>query len=1563
MRKRIVATVLALCLVLGLVPGTAWAVEDDPLSAPAGDVQEPDGTAQDEDEDAETPEGIVPSEDTEDSDSTEPPELPDDAGLLEEETPSGEPVYDSYAEWKAAQAPDYSDKGMALFSADDVEPRVSTHIFGNQFVEVCINQNGQFTMGTREGDPNSTTDNNQNLLFGHPDPWSSETLVRIDGTDYAFQEYVTGVTVNSTGTECVATANISGVRVQQTLSLTTNPYTGIEDIISIRYTYTNTSSAARQVGIRIMLDTMLGDNDGAPFRVNSQDVKTEVEFIGNAVPQYWQSFDNLEDPRVTSTGFLYFNVGEKPDKVQFARWPDIIDSSWNYQVTDDASLTGDSAVAAYFNPRLVAGGGSGSVVTYYGISGFSEGNSDLTEPLAVRITAPTALLGSNILGGYLNNPFDVSVYMSNIGGSELADVRAVLNLSDAGGKLSVDSTQATTISVGNMTAGANETIQWSLRAIPQGVSSTAGYSISFYNGSTLLKTLNLSLRLTELNIDDLHRTVKFDLNGGEGPVPDSQRVLIGGFVSKPETPTREGYIFSGWYANPSCSGLPWFIFNLGRPVTNNITLYAKWTLNGFDKYQFDNIEKDYYYPEKSPEGYDIRHGYEISREYYDILTKDVPYSEKQTLRSILNPISGWEGACFGMSAVFMLKYADVLSPNFFQANADYLYDFDYPKDSPTIRSLMHYYYVLQDSSLFSGKIKDSEGHIGITNNKSVIDKLKNNNYPVMILIQYGQKWGYAQNYGNKHALIAYGYEDTKSEYIVNIWDPSDVTEYLTDGDEPIAYTPHANVLHISKDFSTADFGGYYDNTGTTRDSRITAVLTVEDFNGSRGNLQKELTDSGHTSGEANTAAVFYAANGTQKAFSLETNYDSFSITDGVNTAVVTDGSKTSGNLDISDASYLNEYGYAKRVSFTLPVLDGNSGYTITPAETGEQYSTTMTYDDSVDGFYANLTTKSGGTVTFSGDGTVHSEFSAPTQQTITVSRNDMITSWYSVTIDGQTTGMTVKPGTSRTSVACAEETAVTLTASDSFNSVKLNCSANADGIALYEPTSGTAEVTDSYASTIASGSFGHAVIFYSRGGTSVEAQVNIPSGGTAQKPGDPTRTGFVFGGWYASPSCADGEEWDFHTAITSDTRIYAKWLEDDSYMHAVTFRAEGYDDIIILVRNGEAITDIPAAPAGSVWDVTDFSSITSDLIVNATFGSSVEGVYTITFDANGGSVSPRSSLTANGRLATLPTPTRSNYYFAGWFTQREGGVPVTVATVFSSSATIYAHWSTDPYIPSASSDTFYISIPTFNGGSITPTTRNASPDDRVTLYAHPDAGYELDTLTVTDIRGRNIPLRSMGDNAYSFLMPAARVTVDASFVKVADNTPTTPAEDEIFTGLGTPGISGIVLNPAPMPFTDVQPQDWFYDNVDYVWKHYLMSGVTETQFSPNVTTSRAMIWTILARMNNVKANGTGSLWYEKGLLWAKERGVTDGTDPMGDITREQLATMLWRNAGRPAPGAAADLSRFSDSGTVSEYAQTAVRWAASVGILNGSDGRIDPQGTATRAQVAAMVARYGDRIA
>ena len=182
-------------------------------------------------------------------------------------------------------------------------------------------------------------------------------------------------------------------------------------------------------------------------------------------------------------------------------------------------------------------------------------------------------------------------------------------------------------------------------------------------------------------------------------------------------------------------------------------------------------------------------------------------------------------------------------------------------------------------------------------------------------------------------------------------------------------------------------------------------------------------------------------------------------------------------------------------------------------------------------------------------------------------------------------------------------------------------------------------------------------------------------------------------------------------------------------------------------------------------------------------------------------------------------------------------------------------------------------------------------------------------------------------------------------------------ESEPYSGLGAYGISGIVLNPAPMPFADVDRDNWFFGDVDYVWKHYLMSGVSPAAFAPQTTASRAMIWTILARMHNVRTDiNPGSTWYEKGMLWAVEKGVTDGANPMGDITREQLAVMLWRNAG--GTGGGSDLSRFSDASSVSSYAVNAVSWAVSRGILQGPNGLLNPSGTATRAEVAAMIMRY-----
>ena len=134
-----------------------------------------------------------------------------------------------------------------------------------------------------------------------------------------------------------------------------------------------------------------------------------------------------------------------------------------------------------------------------------------------------------------------------------------------------------------------------------------------------------------------------------------------------------------------------------------------------------------------------------------------------------------------------------------------------------------------------------------------------------------------------------------------------------------------------------------------------------------------------------------------------------------------------------------------------------------------------------------------------------------------------------------------------------------------------------------------------------------------------------------------------------------------------------------------------------------------------------------------------------------------------------------------------------------------------------------------------------------------------------------------------------------------------------------------------------------------------MSGVSSAEFSPYETTSRAMIWTILARLHSVSTD-SGAVWYEQGMQWAMQQGISDGTNPTESITREQLATMLWRDAG--SPSSTDGLSRFSDSGTVSSYAQTAMSWAVANGIMQGSDGMLAPGGTATRAETAAMIARY-----
>lgn len=164
-------------------------------------------------------------------------------------------------------------------------------------------------------------------------------------------------------------------------------------------------------------------------------------------------------------------------------------------------------------------------------------------------------------------------------------------------------------------------------------------------------------------------------------------------------------------------------------------------------------------------------------------------------------------------------------------------------------------------------------------------------------------------------------------------------------------------------------------------------------------------------------------------------------------------------------------------------------------------------------------------------------------------------------------------------------------------------------------------------------------------------------------------------------------------------------------------------------------------------------------------------------------------------------------------------------------------------------------------------------------------------------------------------------------------------------------------------FTDVPAGSWYEEAVNYVHEKGLMNGTSSNAFSPNANTTRGMIVTILARVEGVNTNGTP--WYAAGQKWAMDNGISDGTNMPGVITREQLATILYRYAKQKGYDVSKStaLTAFSDADKVSGYAAEAMQWAVAEGLLQGSNGKLNPQGSATRAQVATILMRFMEKIA
>ena len=259
------------------------------------------------------------------------------------------------------------------------------------------------------------------------------------------------------------------------------------------------------------------------------------------------------------------------------------------------------------------------------------------------------------------------------------------------------------------------------------------------------------------------------------------------------------------------------------------------------------------------------------------------------------------------------------------------------------------------------------------------------------------------------------------------------------------------------------------------------------------------------------------------------------------------------------------------------------------------------------------------------------------------------------------------------------------------------------------------------------------------------------------------------------------------------------------------------------------------------------------------------------------------------------------------------------------------HHSSSSSSNSTTGSSTTVSASRSDNGSVSIDKTSASKGSTVTVTVKAKDGYKLDKLTITDAKGNTVDVTDKGNGKFSFVMPEGKVTVTPTFV--ADNGGQTESKS----------------------FFDVKTGDWYADAVKYVSDKGLMSGTGSDKFAPSATTTRGMLMTVLARYAGEDTTG-GATWYEKSMEWAKAKGVSDGTNPNADITREQLVTMLYRYAG--SPKADGKLDSFSDAASVSSYAADAMQWAVANGIVNGSNGKLNPQNNATRAEVAAILMRF-----
>lgn len=339
--------------------------------------------------------------------------------------------------------------------------------------------------------------------------------------------------------------------------------------------------------------------------------------------------------------------------------------------------------------------------------------------------------------------------------------------------------------------------------------------------------------------------------------------------------------------------------------------------------------------------------------------------------------------------------------------------------------------------------------------------------------------------------------------------------------------------------------------------------------------------------------------------------------------------------------------------------------------------------------------------------------------------------------------------------------------------------------------------------------------------------------------------------------------------------------------------------------------------------------------------------YAVTVNNSYADVSGAGSYAA-GSDVTVRAGSRDGYIFNGWTSDSsvvfdDASAAETTFTMPEGSVTVTANWSRDSGSSSSGRDdsdpSYAVGIPDkTENGSVSVSPKNASQGDRVTVTVKPDAGYELDSLKVFDKNGKELELTDKGDGRFTFIMPAGRVEVKATFTEEVK-------------------IS---------PFRDVSTDAYYYEAVKWAQKKGITGGIGDGLFGPNQPCTRAQIVTFLWRAAGSPepkamssfADVSTDAYYAKAVAWAVENGITTGTgdgkfSPDATCTRAQSVTFLFRAIGKLVDSKA----EFSDVLTDSYYAN-AVAWAVENGVTNGiGDGLFGPDNSCTRAQIVTFLFR------